>query len=129
MKRLSLVALMVAFISCLPGCSEDWASQVPPFHTYSIEQFLASTVMGGGSFNSDESQLLVPSNAVGVFNVYTIDVATGTMTRLTDSSDTTLAEAYLPQGDRSLFRRDEQGNELYKLYLQEADGTVRRLIQ
>lgn len=129
MKRLSLVTLMAAFILWLPGCSGDSASQVPPFQTYSIEQFLASTAVGGGSFNSDESKLLVHSNASGVFNVYAIDVATGTMTQLTDSSDTTFAEAYLPQGDRFLFRRDDGGNELYKLYLQEADGTVRRLTQ
>lgn len=122
---LCLVVLATALH--LSGCTSVGVDQAPrQVRTYSIEQFLATTSVGGGAFNSEEDRLLVHSNATGIFNVYSIEIATGEMTPLTDSQDTTFAVAYLPESDRFLFSRDDGGNELYKLYLQE-DGTVQQL--
>ncbi|GAB4242542.1 MAG: S9 family peptidase [Acidobacteriota bacterium] len=101
------------------NCSGPATEQEPPFRTYTIEQFLKTTAVGGGDFSPDEGKLLVHSNQTGIFNVYAVDIATGEMTQLTDSPDTTFSVAFLPDREGFLFTRDEGGNELYKLYLQE----------
>src|SRR5438046_305780 len=37
---------------------------------YTIEQFMATTRIGGASFSSDEKSILFHSNKSGIFNVY-----------------------------------------------------------
>ncbi|MEJ2188347.1 MAG: S9 family peptidase, partial [Acidobacteriota bacterium] len=83
--------------------------------------------IGGSSFSPDESKLLVSSNETGVFNVYELDLATTERTPVTEGDDTTFAVAYMPNGGRILFTRDQAGNEINHLYLRETDGTVRDL--
>ncbi|MDX1762180.1 MAG: S9 family peptidase, partial [Christiangramia sp.] len=45
---------------------------------YSIEQFYENTRVGGGRFSADESKLLISSDQSGIFNVYEIDISSGT---------------------------------------------------
>src|SRR5688572_6642300 len=47
-----------------------------PVKQYSIEQFMATTRVGGASFSPDEKSLLFHSNKTGIFNVYRVP-ATG----------------------------------------------------
>lgn len=87
-----------------------------------------TTRMGGASFSSDETRLLVSSDATGVFNVYSIDIATGERTALTASTDdATYAVSYFPGDDRVLFTRDRGGDENSHLFVRERDGTERDL--
>jgi dipeptidyl aminopeptidase/acylaminoacyl peptidase len=122
---LPCVGLLVIFAN-LTACTVDVTEGPRRVRTYTIEQFLATTSVGGGAFSSEEDRLLVHSNATGIFNVYSIEIATGEMTRLTDSQDTTYSVAYLPDSESFLFSRDRGGDELYKLYVQE-DGSARQL--
>src|SRR5688500_17184427 len=41
---------------------------------YTIEQFMATTRIGGGSFSPEEKSILFHSNKTGIFNVYTMPV-------------------------------------------------------
>src|SRR2546423_11705623 len=44
---------------------------------YTIEQFMATTRIGGASFSSDEKSILFHSNKSGIFNVYSIPITGG----------------------------------------------------
>lgn len=95
---------------------------------YTIEQFLKTINIGGGSFSPDESKLLVSSNETGIFNAYVIDIETGARTPVTTSTtDTTFALAYFPNDERILFSRDKSGNEINHLFLLKPDGTTTEL--
>jgi dipeptidyl aminopeptidase/acylaminoacyl peptidase len=92
-----------------------------------MEQLEKNIAIRGGSFNHDESKLLVSSNETGIYNVYTIDLATGVRTAVTEGQETTYSVAFMPHDDRILFRRDTDGNEIHHLFLRELDGSVRDL--
>ena len=99
-----------------------------PSKQYTIEQFMATTSVGGASFSGDETRILFSSNQSGIFNVYSVPVAGGEATALTSSTtDSTFAVSYFPRDDRVLFTRDQGGNELNHLYVKELDGTERDL--
>jgi dipeptidyl aminopeptidase/acylaminoacyl peptidase len=95
---------------------------------YTIEQFMATTRIGGGSFSSDEKSILFHSNKSGIFNVYTMPVGGGESKQLTNSTkESTYAVSYFPKDARFLYRYDKGGNENDHLYLRELDGTERDL--
>ncbi|HEU0152483.1 MAG TPA: alpha/beta fold hydrolase [Arenimonas sp.] len=99
-----------------------------PSKQYAIEDFVASTGVSGASFNADETRLLFSSNRRGVWNAYSMPVAGGEWTAVTDSdTDNSYAVAYFPNDDRALVTRDQGGNELDHLYVIEADGSERDL--
>jgi dipeptidyl aminopeptidase/acylaminoacyl peptidase len=95
---------------------------------YTIEQFMATIRLGGGSFSSDEKSILFHSNKTGIFNVYSIPVTGGDARQLTTSTkESTYAVSYFPADARFLYRYDKGGNENDHLYLRELDGTERDL--
>jgi len=95
---------------------------------YTIEQFMATTRIGGGSFSSDEKWILFHSNKSGIFNVYTMPVAGGVANQLTKSTkESTYAVSYFPGDERLLYAYDKGGNENSHLYLRERDGAERDL--
>lgn len=95
---------------------------------YSIEQFMATTRIGGASFNADESRVLFHSDASGIFNLYSVPLGGGTPMALTGSkTDSHYAVSYFPQDDRVLYTRDQGGNELNHLYVRELDGREKDL--
>jgi len=95
---------------------------------YTIEQFMATTSIGGASFNHDETKILFSSNESGIFNVYSMPVNGGKPTRLTNSTaDSTYAVSYFWDNDRFLFTRDKGGDEQNHLFVRELDGTERDL--
>ena len=118
-------ALLLATACSAPGT--DQKARTAPSKTYTMEQLLGNVSISGGSFNPDETKLLVTSNETGVFNVHELDIATGKRTPVTGGDDTTFAVAYFPHDERILFTRDTGGNEIHHLYLREPDGTVRDL--
>jgi dipeptidyl aminopeptidase/acylaminoacyl peptidase len=95
---------------------------------YTIEQFMATTRLGGASFSADEKSILFHSNKSGIFNVYAMPVAGGEPKQLTNSTkESTYAVSYFPADARFLYRYDKGGNENEHLYLRELDGTERDL--
>ncbi|MBB4845178.1 dipeptidyl aminopeptidase/acylaminoacyl peptidase [Paucibacter oligotrophus] len=94
-----------------------------PAKRYTIEQFMATTAISGAFFSADEKRILFSSNASGIFNVYSQDVAGGAPRALTSSStDSHYAVGYFPNDDRLLFTRDQGGNEQNHLFVRELDG-------
>jgi len=136
MKRSLLVLALTSVLTILmmaAGCSTEQAGKAAtrtgPSQTYTMEQFMKTVAIGGNSFNHDETRLLVSSNESGVFNVYELDLATGSRTPVTEGEETTFAVAYMPHDDRILFTRDKGGDENNRLFLRELDGTVRGLTE
>jgi dipeptidyl aminopeptidase/acylaminoacyl peptidase len=95
---------------------------------YTIEQFMATTRLGGASFSSDEKSILFHSNKSGIFNVYSMPVDGGEPKQLTNSTkESTFAISWIPGEARFLYRYDKGGNENEHIYLRELDGSERDL--
>ncbi len=104
------------------------AAERRPAKLYTIEQFMATTRVGGASFSPREDRILFSSNESGIFNVYSVDVAGGKPRPVTRSkSDTTFGVSYFPRDERVLYTRDQGGNELNHLYVMGQDGKERDL--
>ncbi len=90
---------------------------------YTIEEFMDTEKVGGGSFTHDEKAILFHSNRSGIFNVYRMPLAGGTPRRLTDSKkESTFIVSAFPNDDRFLYTYDKGGNENDHLYLRGPDG-------
>jgi dipeptidyl aminopeptidase/acylaminoacyl peptidase len=112
--------------AALAGCIAAAASR--PSKLYTIEQFMATTVVSGASFSPDETKLLFSSNGTGIFNAYVVPLKGGEAKQVTASTtDTTVAVSYFPKDERILFTRDQGGNELNHLYVLEVNGRERDL--
>lgn len=119
------LCLLVLMISC----KEDKTAKVTIDHEiqqYSIEQFMDNEAVGGGSFSTDNSSLLVSSNRSGIYNVYTIPTKGGEMTAITASDSTSItARSYFPNDNRMLLNADGNGDEIDHLFVRELDGTIK----
>lgn len=112
----------------LEKASEPAKAPAKPSKQYSIDQFMATTKLAGASFSPDEKKLLYSSNETGIFNAFSVPVAGGKPTPLTQSTtDTTFAVSYFPGDERILFTRDQGGNENNHLYVRELDGQEKDL--
>jgi dipeptidyl aminopeptidase/acylaminoacyl peptidase len=139
MKASILFAIACSLL--LTGCVSDSASTsaeanstkskstaTRPQRHYSIEDFLDTVRISGGSFSADESSILVSSDETGIFNAYTISIRTGERRAVTRSTnESTFAVDYFPKDDRVLFTRDQGGNEENHLYVRSEDGAERDL--
>ncbi len=96
--------------------------------SYTIEQFYDNKSIFGSSFSHDESKLLTTSNETGIYNVYEMRLADGTMEPLTSSTiESVFAISYFPGDDRILYSSDQGGNEITHIYVRELDGSIRDL--
>lgn len=117
----SVGSLAASAVKPAPAAVADKPAQ--PAKRYTIEQFMATTSINGASFSADEKRILFSSNATGIFNVYSQDVAGGAPRALTQSTtDSHYAVSYFPKDDRVLFTRDKGGNEQNHLYVLGLDG-------
>ena len=124
MKNFYLLFCLLAL--CLNSCQQS--TEIPKVKQYSIDQFLNTTNIFGGSFSPDQNDLLITSNESGIYNAYTISVAGGPMTPLTSSEkESIFAISYFPEDKRVLFRSDDNGNEIHHLFVRNEDGTVQEL--
>jgi len=99
-----------------------------PSRQYAIADFVETTGVADASFSPDETRVLFSSNRSGIWNAYTMAVAGGDWTPVTQSTtDNNNAVAWFPTDDRKLITRDAGGNELDHLYVIEADGSERDL--
>ncbi|RKZ11939.1 S9 family peptidase [bacterium] len=123
--RLVAILLFVSSVSaCSTGQGTDVDTRTGPSKSYTMDQFMKTISVRGNSFNHDETRLLVSTNESGVFQVYELELATGSRTPITSGEETTFAVAYMPNDNRILFTRDKDGSENNHLYLRKIDGTV-----
>ncbi len=126
MKKIMAIALVTLLWACKEEKKE--ASIAQTMKTYSIAQMMDNEAVGGASFSPDNRTLLVSSNRSGIYNMYTIEAAGGEMMPVTQSdSSSVFAISYFPKDGRMLFRMDNNGDEIYHIYLRDIDGTHRDL--
>nr|NQU89699.1 S9 family peptidase [Bacteroidota bacterium] len=95
---------------------------------YTIEQFMNNTRIGGGSFSYDDKLVLLTSNQSGIYNAYTLSVNGGTPEPVTHSDTSSIfAISFFPNDKRILFRSDNNGNEVYHIYMRDENGVVKDL--
>jgi dipeptidyl aminopeptidase/acylaminoacyl peptidase len=133
--RLTIAAILLASTTlamAAPAAAQLPAATAAPA-PYSARTFYETTSYGmasadGIAFSRDGRNLLITSDASGVFNAYTLPVAGGDPAQVTRSTDNaTFGASYFPNDDRILFTADQGGNELTHLYVRAPDGTVRDL--
>ncbi|MUK28743.1 prolyl oligopeptidase family serine peptidase [Aliivibrio fischeri] len=89
--------------------------------------FFETTTYMGSSFSPDNKSILLGSDKNGIFNLYEIDVNTGKESILTKFKSTTYPVSWFPNDKRILFTQDNSGNELYRLFIRETNGTITTL--
>jgi len=136
--RIPIVGLLVALALTGSGAAQDRPTagldpgrpnrptrQVP---SYTIQQFLATTLYTGGSFSPDGSKILVGSDQTGTFNAFAVPVTGGKPVQLTQSKVSAVTPlGYFPRDERFLYSSDQGGNENSHIYVQSPDGSVRDL--
>ena len=127
MKKLVLATgISLALLSCKQEAKAPTIAET--LQSYTIEQMMDNENVGGGSFSPDKSKLLVHSNRSGIYNLYTVAASGGEFTPVTASdSSSVFAISYFPQDERKLFRMDNNGNEIYHIYLLDEEGNHRDL--
>lgn len=119
------IMLFLLGLWILGSCSSDHAQKTPnEVKQYSIEQFMDNETIFGSSFSHDYSKILLGSNISGTYDAYTIPVEGGEKTALTNSPSTIRPISFFPEDDRILYTSDNDGDEIYHLFLRNEDGSV-----
>jgi dipeptidyl aminopeptidase/acylaminoacyl peptidase len=132
-NRIQLIMKQVIFFLFLSlfiwGCKSDAPKEEisKEIKQYTIEQFMDNEGIFGSSFSHDYSKLLIGSNISGTYNAYTIPIDGGEKTALTTSDGTVRPMAFFPEDDRILYSSDNDGDEIYHIFLREEDGTIKDL--
>ncbi len=80
------------------------------------------------AYSPNGKNLLITTNATGTFNAATLDLASGAISPLTNSTtNSVFAVSYFPNDGRVLYTFDEGGNELNHLYVRGEDGKTQDL--
>ncbi len=128
MKKIAfLLVITLSVIACKKdkGSSKEAIKKVKK---YTIKQIMDNESVFGGSFSPDKSKLLVTSNRSGIYNMYTVSTSDGTFTPITASdSSSVFARSYFPKDNRMLFSMDNNGDEIYHIFLRELDGSIKEL--
>lgn len=110
-----------ALLTLLSLVSCKTAVEIP---RYTIDQFYKNIRISGGSFNSDESRMLVSSDKSGIFNVYEINLADTGMRQITHSTNESFYGIdYVPGTNAILYSADKGGNEINHIFLYNEDGS------
>ena len=128
MKNQLLFALAGLFtiISCRQAESPDTGTR--EVRDYTIDQFMNNENVFGSSFSADQNKVMVTSNRSGIFNAYTVPVTGGDLTALTGSDSASIyGISYFPEDDRILFQMDNNGDEVWQLYVLDPGGKVTAL--
>ncbi|WP_228235638.1 S9 family peptidase [Allomuricauda sp. M10] len=126
MKKIIAIAAIALIWSCKK--EEKTPSIAETMKTYTIGQMMDNEAIGGGSFSPDKSKLLISSNRSGIYNMYTIPSTGGEMVPVTQSdSSSVYSISYFPKDERMLFRMDNNGDEIFHIFVMETDGTHKDL--
>jgi dipeptidyl aminopeptidase/acylaminoacyl peptidase len=126
MKKILAIALVTSIWACKEEKKEPTIAET--MKTYTIGQMMDNESVAGGSFSPDKSKLLVSSNRSGIYNMYTIPTAGGEMMPITQSdSSSVFSISYFPKDERMLFRMDNNGDEIYHIFVRDTDGSHKDL--
>lgn len=136
--KLSLTLILsLVLLACSPAqqsaATSDAQADAEPsaqasFTQYPAKTFFATTTLFGSSLSHDNAEVLVTSDADGIFNVYSYPVAGGEPAQLTRSTaDAYAGLSWFPNDKRFLYTADQGGNELDHIYVRELDGSVQDL--
>lgn len=126
MKKIMVLVLVSLVWACKEEKKEPSIAET--MKTYTIAQMMDNEAIGGGSFSPDNSKLLISSNRSGIYNMYTIPASGGEMLPVTQSdSSSVYSISYFPKDERMLFRMDNNGDEIYHIYMRETDGSHKDL--
>ena len=111
------------------GCREsEPTEEVVTVPEYSIEQFMDNESISGSSFSPNGDYLLVTSDRSGIRNAYRIPVAGGEPEALTQSDSSSIyGVSYFPDDERVILQMDDNGNEVWQLYVRDPEGAVTAL--
>lgn len=128
MKKLAFILVItLSVIACKKGKGSS-KEAIKKVKKYTIKQMMNNESVFGGSFSPDKSKLLVTSNRSGIYNMYTVSTSDGTFTPITASdSSSVFARSYFPKDNRMLFSMDNNGDEIYHIFLRELDGSIKEL--
>ncbi len=86
--------------------------------TYTIEQFMNTTKIGGVSFSPDEKVVAFHSNKTGIFNIFAVPVNGGEPRQLTSSDkESFYVIGFIPSDGRLMYSYDRGGNENDHIYV------------
>lgn len=133
-KRFLAIVAVAGLGIGLAACSEDKVEVAKAPQTYDAETFYMTItytipfVSGGLVFSPDGSEVLISSDASGIFNAYSVPAAGGPPVALTESTtDSIFALSWFPADRRILYTADEGGNELDHIFVRGEDGALRDL--
>lgn len=128
MKKFTfLFVVLLLLISCKKE-KDKKIEIVENLKTYTIEQIMDNESVFGGSFSPDNLKLLITSNKSGIYNMYTVPVDGGEFEPITKSdSSSVFAISYFPDDERMLFEMDNNGDEIYHIFLRETSGDIKEL--
>jgi dipeptidyl aminopeptidase/acylaminoacyl peptidase len=129
------LVMMISAVLLLDGWSLAASAQQAPAATatkkYDARAFYTTTAFGlagAHAWSADGRQLLIQSDATGIFNAYAINIADRKQQPLTTSkTDSTFAVSWFPQDGRVLVGADSGGNEITHLFVRETSGQLKDL--
>jgi dipeptidyl aminopeptidase/acylaminoacyl peptidase len=125
MKHLILVFSILLIVGCKDKETKKKDDTAVNVQQYSIEQFMDNEAVGGGSFSTDNSKLLISSNRTGIYNVYTVSTNGGDYTPITASDSTSyFATSFFPNDDRMLLSADGNGDEIDHIFLRDTTAIL-----
>lgn len=115
-----------------PAAPAEPAAETVSFQTYGAKEFYETVSFRvasspGFCFSPDSENILISSDETGIVNAYALGLD-GTKSALTTSAENSVfASSYFPADDRVLVVGDGGGDELYHVFVREADGTLKDL--
>ena len=111
---------ILLFVLVLAACQNPSPKEVP---TYDIQDLFDNISISGGYFSSSEESLIYSSNETGIYNIYEVDITSGSTEQLTFSDQESLfVSSYVPNSTDFIYSADKGGNEINHLYLQRRGG-------
>jgi dipeptidyl aminopeptidase/acylaminoacyl peptidase len=121
----------------LPWLAAAWAAiaggaaiAATPVHEAAVFYQTVDYSLAGAqqAWSPDGGRLLITANPAGVFNAHVLDLKSGELKALTQSTtNAVFAISWFPDGQRFLYTFDEGGNELNHVYVGGNDGAPRDL--
>lgn len=130
MKKISAVCMLILlFFSCKNETKQSHAKNTAQsVKQYTIEQIMDNERVFGGSFSPDKSKLLITSNRSGIYNMYTIPTTGGEYIPVTESDSISIyGISFFPEDERILYRMDNNGDEIFHLFVKNLDGSSKEL--
>jgi len=124
MKNLFLLIMLLFLVACKQTDSNKEVQTEPKeIEKYTIDQFYKNINVRGGSFNNDETKILISSNKSGIYNVYEIDIENDETKQITFSEkESFYANDEVPGSNDIIYSADKGGDENSHLYLLKKDG-------